>query len=57
MPKHAMPDESHVERLTQVALSTGRAALEKFGPDSAVRAMQPWAERIERAQRKAVRRA
>lgn len=58
MNRHAMPVEpTHIERLTETALSTGRAALTKFGPDSAIRAMQPWAERIERAERKAARRA
>jgi hypothetical protein len=57
MPKHATAAEpTHVERLTQTALATGRSALEKYGPQSAVAAMSAWLPAIERAQRKAERR-
>lgn len=58
MPKHAtaVAETPHIQRLTATALSVGRAALEKYGPESAVAAMSAWLPAIERAQRKAARR-
>lgn len=49
--------DTQVQMIERLALSTGRTALEKFGPAAAVAAMKPWAERYEKAQAKAERRA
>jgi hypothetical protein len=60
MGRHATtanPERTQVERLTETALTTGRAALEKFGPEAAVAAMSPWAEALVKAERKAMARA
>lgn len=55
MGNHTKPEEapvSTIDMLTQNALAVGASALRHYGPEAAVAAMKPWAERIENTKRR-----
>lgn len=43
---------TQIDTFTQNALACGRSALRNYGPEAAVAAMKPWADCLERAERK-----